>query len=135
LLLLLLLLLCLLLLLLCLLLLLLLLLLLVVVVVGFSFSFFFFFLGSSTFFLTPGTPSDVLPKGLHCHYERGSEAEILRILTSPRVVTMEVVDHTAVKDLLELVAQSNYNALIGTWRVDFVFLLLSLISSFFFLKC
>ena len=37
-----------------------------------------------------GTPSDLLPDSLKpCHYEPGSEAEIVRVLTSPEFVTSE----------------------------------------------
>jgi thiol-disulfide isomerase/thioredoxin len=88
-------------------------------------------LGGSMLFGTrlgfSGTPSDLLPNSLKpCHYEPGSEAQIVRTLTSSEFVTTEEykIDrsspHTAVLDLLAHVAcatQPNgkgYNAFIDT---------------------
>ena len=68
-----------------------------------------------------GTPSDLLPKSLQpCHFEPGSEAEILRTLSSKLLVTSEEFcldrdspdfnPHAAVTKLLEHVAASECNS-------------------------
>lgn len=67
-----------------------------------------------------GTPSDVLPQNLKCEYEKGSEAEILRMLTSDKVITYEVVEHSSVISLLQRVAQSKFNALIDSGNYSIV---------------
>jgi hypothetical protein len=73
-----------------------------------------------------GTPSDLLPTGLTCHFEPGSEAQIIRWLTRADLVTSEVFalnrerPENAVDELIEHIAtakQANgkpYNALIDT---------------------
>ncbi len=51
-----------------------------------------------------------------CHFERGTEAEIIRVLTDPSLVTVEVVPEWTTKKLLRLVARAGtrYGALIDT---------------------
>ena len=81
-------------------------------------------LGSDMLFGTrlgfSGTPSDLLPRELQpCHYERGSEAKIVRVLTSTRYVDSELVPAGwSVDSLLREIARpssgKNYNALIDT---------------------
>eukprot|EP00466_Bigelowiella_natans_P015194 jgi/Bigna1/85176/estExt_fgenesh1_pg.C_20373 len=67
-----------------------------------------------------GTPSDLLPKELRpCHYEPGSEAKILRVLTDPHVVTSKYIQgNWSVETLLLEVASPGrptpYRALIDT---------------------
>ena len=81
-------------------------------------------LGSDMLFGTrlgfSGTPSDLLPRELKpCHYERGSEAKIVRILTSTKHVDSEFVPAGwSVDSLLREIAQPSsgktYSALIDT---------------------
>jgi hypothetical protein len=66
-----------------------------------------------------GTPSDLLPTQLRpCHYEPGSEAEIIRVLTNPRFVSHETLSNWSVHSLLRHVAQrkfpNRFHALIDT---------------------
>ena len=82
-------------------------------------------LGSDMIFGTrlgfSGTPSDLLPRELRpCHYEQGSEAEIIRVLTSTTHVDCEfVVGEWSVDSLLRNIAARGkggreYTALIDT---------------------
>merc|ERR1719399_2814024 len=82
-------------------------------------------LGSDLLFGTrlgfSGTPSDLLPRELRpCHYEQGSEAEIVRVLTSTKHVDCEFVEPGwSVDSLLQGIAKptgksQKYNALIDT---------------------
>ena len=64
-----------------------------------------------------GTPSDLLPTELRpCHYEKGSEAKIVRVLTSPDYVSYERLTNWKVQSLLKWVAthQPPFHALIDT---------------------
>jgi hypothetical protein len=62
-----------------------------------------------------GTPSDILPKQLgRCNYELGTDAEMIRVLTSSDVVTWNLAEHSEVDALLDLVANGGFNALIDT---------------------
>lgn len=62
-----------------------------------------------------GTPSDILPKQLGgCNYEPGTDAEMIRVLTSPEVVTWKLAENSDVDSLLDLIANSGFNALIDT---------------------
>ena len=65
-----------------------------------------------------GTPSDLLPLSLKpCHYEEGSEADIMRVLCAPRVVTPRILRRWNVEKLITFVATSAapaFNALIDT---------------------
>jgi Ca2+-binding EF-hand superfamily protein len=63
-----------------------------------------------------GTPSDMLPVELgKCRYEKGSDAKMMHLLTSPQVVSHQVLPgNWSVKGILELVAKGNYHALLDT---------------------
>lgn len=66
-----------------------------------------------------GTPSDMLPLELRpCHYEPGSEAEIIRVLSDPDIlevpVALQIGNNWDVDLLLERVAQGNYSSLIDS---------------------
>ena len=65
-----------------------------------------------------GTPSDLLPPSLlPCHYEKGSDGQIITILSSPEHVTCELLSHWCVTDLLQTVASNadkTFSALIDT---------------------
>jgi hypothetical protein len=64
-----------------------------------------------------GTPSQLLPSDLRpCHFEKGSEAAIVRVLTSPSHVGFERIKEWTVKSLLEFVANHDppFCALIDT---------------------
>jgi len=70
-----------------------------------------------------GTPSDLLPLELgHCDYERGSDGQMLSVLTSPEVVGYTVMpENWDVKSLLDHIATAKtsygaprYHALIDT---------------------
>ena len=65
-----------------------------------------------------GTPSDLLPRELgRCRYEKGSDGKVLATLTSPRVVTSEVVKRDwSVRFLLDKIANNDppFHALIDT---------------------
>ena len=63
-----------------------------------------------------GTPSNILPQGMMCEYEPGSDAKILRILADPKITTPFEGDLSdwSVRGLLVMVAQSNFDALIDT---------------------
>ena len=69
-----------------------------------------------------GTPSDLLPVELgKCHYERGSDAKMLRYLTDPEVTSQEILPSSwTVRYILDHVAgihvpgPSIYHALIDT---------------------
>lgn len=63
-----------------------------------------------------GTPSNILPQGMLCEYEPGSDAKILRILADPRITTPFDGDLSdwSVRGLLVQVAQANFDALIDT---------------------
>lgn len=67
-----------------------------------------------------GTPSDILPSCLQpCYYESGSEAEIIRVLLSPKNVLIPENFYNIGKDwtvdmLLRRVAIGGYHALIDT---------------------
>lgn len=62
-----------------------------------------------------GTPSDILPKQLGgCNYEPGTDAEMIRVLTSPDVIQCKLAENSEVDSLLELVANGGFNALIDT---------------------
>jgi hypothetical protein len=85
-------------------------------------------LGSDMLFGTrlgfSGTPSDLLPRELRpCHYEQGSEAEIIRVLTSNDYVDCEYIDSGwTVESLLQNIASSThsssqYQALIDTGAI------------------
>ena len=85
-------------------------------------------LGSDMLFGTrlgfSGTPSDLLPRELRpCHYEQGSEAEIIRVLTSTDYVDCESIPSGwTVNSLLKNIAGSNsannqYQALIDTGAI------------------
>merc|ERR1711865_321395 len=72
-------------------------------------------LGSDMIFGTrlgfSGTPSDLLPRELRpCHYEQGSEAEIIRVLTSTKHVEFELIEiGWSVNSLLKNIAGGNKN--------------------------
>ena len=72
-------------------------------------------LGSDMIFGTrlgfSGTPSDLLPRELRpCHYEQGSEAEIIRVLTSTKHVEFELIEiGWSVNSLLKNIAGGNNN--------------------------
>lgn len=53
-----------------------------------------------------GTPSDILPRELgSCHYERGSDGQVVHYLTSPQVVKhINVESEWTVKSILDLIA-------------------------------
>lgn len=66
-----------------------------------------------------GTPSDLLPREMGaCEFEPGSEAEIVRILSSPKNVNapeeLRLEQGWHVDDILDRVAKGNYSALIDT---------------------
>lgn len=65
-----------------------------------------------------GTPSDLLPIELgRCGYEKGSDGKMMAYLTSPEIVSYEVVDEGwSVHGLLERIATADppYHALIDT---------------------
>lgn len=66
-----------------------------------------------------GTPSDLLPRDLQpCHFEKGCEAEVFRVLSSPFTVSvpavLQVGKDWTVDDLLDRVANGGYSALIDT---------------------
>jgi hypothetical protein len=65
-----------------------------------------------------GTPSDLLPIELgRCGYEKGSDGKMMAYLTSPEIVSYEVVDEGwSVRGLLERIATADppYHALIDT---------------------
>ncbi len=66
-----------------------------------------------------GTPSDLLPIELgKCHYEIGSDGQMISVLTSPEVCSYEVLrDHWSPVSILTQIATSvtpKYNALIDT---------------------
>ena len=66
-----------------------------------------------------GTPSDLLPIELgKCHYEIGSDGQMISVLTSPEVCSYEVLrDHWSPISILTQIATSTtpkYNALIDT---------------------
>ena len=76
-------------------------------------------LGSEMLFGTrlgfSGTPSDLLPTPLRpCHYERGSEAKVIRVLTSKEFVSFERLSKWTIEALLTRVAthQPAFHALI-----------------------
>ena len=76
-------------------------------------------LGSDLLFGTrfgfSGTPSNLLPKELApCNYEVGSEADMVRVLTSREYVSTEVLHGWTVEGLLDNVANGSYHALIDT---------------------
>ena len=56
-----------------------------------------------------GTPSDLLPVELgQCHYEKGSDAKMLRFLTDPHVTSQEVLPADwSVTQILDHVAGAN----------------------------
>eukprot|EP01090_Pellita_catalonica_P013707 TRINITY_DN3317_c0_g2_i1.p1 TRINITY_DN3317_c0_g2~~TRINITY_DN3317_c0_g2_i1.p1 ORF type:complete len:610 (-),score=129.98 TRINITY_DN3317_c0_g2_i1:245-2047(-) len=62
-----------------------------------------------------GTPSDILPVHLKpCHFEPGSEAHIVRVLSNPEYVTHETVETWSVQSLLKHIATADppFHALI-----------------------
>ena len=65
-----------------------------------------------------GTPSDLLPLELgRCHYETGSDGQMLSYLTSPRICSYETLKKNwSVKEILTKIAQAKprYHALIDT---------------------
>lgn len=63
-----------------------------------------------------GTPSDMLPVELgKCRYEKGSDAKMMFLLTSPQVVSHQVLASSwTVRSVLEGVAKGNYHALLDT---------------------
>lgn len=65
-----------------------------------------------------GTPSDLLPIELgRCGYEKGSDGKMMSYLTSPEIVSHEVVEEGwSVRGLLERIATADppYHALIDT---------------------
>lgn len=66
-----------------------------------------------------GTPSDLLPLQLQpCHFEKGCEAEVFRVLSSPLSVSvpplLDVGHNWSVDILLDRVANGGYSALIDT---------------------
>ena len=63
-----------------------------------------------------GTPSDLMPLELGvCEYEPGSEGELVYTLTSPNVVTYEVMEENwGVTHLLDRVCALDVNVLIET---------------------
>lgn len=65
-----------------------------------------------------GTPNDLLPRGMTCEYEPGSEAKILRTLTDSGIIGVfeGSLDDWSVKSLLTSIAQADppYNAVIDT---------------------
>ena len=53
-----------------------------------------------------GTPSNLLPRGMRCEFEPGSEAEIATVLTSPSVLSVHVMDKQwSARSLLRWFAQ------------------------------
>jgi hypothetical protein len=54
-----------------------------------------------------GTPSDILPRELgSCHYERGSDGQVIHYLTSPKVIShVDIQSNWTVKSLLDTIAQ------------------------------
>jgi hypothetical protein len=63
-----------------------------------------------------GTPSDLLPVEMgRCVYEEGDTAQMLHYLTSPSIVSFDVMDQGwTVASLLHYIGNSNFHALIDT---------------------
>jgi len=63
-----------------------------------------------------GTPSDLLPVEMgRCIYEQGDTAQMLHYLTSPTIVSFDVMEPGwTVPSLLKYIGQSSFNALIDT---------------------
>ena len=76
-------------------------------------------LGSDMLFGTrlgfSGTPSNLLPMELRpCHFEPGSEAQIVRTSTDPTVMKVREIRHWTVESIINEVRTGGYNALIDT---------------------
>ena len=76
-------------------------------------------LGSDMLFGTrlgfSGTPSNLLPMELRpCHFEPGSEAQIVRASTDPNVMHVKEIRNWSVKSVIDEVRNGGYNALIDT---------------------
>ena len=58
-----------------------------------------------------GTPSDILPRELGgCHYERGSDGQVVHYLTSPRVVGhMDLPSGWNAKSILDVIARVSFS--------------------------
>jgi hypothetical protein len=62
-----------------------------------------------------GTPSNLLPMELRpCHFEPGSEAQVVRMSTDPSVMTVKEVKSWSVKSIIDEIRNGGYNALIDT---------------------
>ena len=76
-------------------------------------------LGSKMLFGTrlgfSGTPSNLLPMDLRpCHFEPGSEAQVVRVSTDPSVMKVKEIKYWSVKSIIKEVRDGGYNALIDT---------------------
>ena len=60
-----------------------------------------------------GTPSELLPRELKCHFEPGSEGKIVYTLSSPRFVDYTLLKRWTVLELLREVRGEKNMAIIG----------------------